>query len=324
MCGWPATDRFESESDKHLTLRARHKSSRWKSRVTTAVLSLAAVMLLAAVWAFIEPTLLVVSRTTVTSPEVPSAFSGKRIVFVTDVHAGPSYRRERVARLVDTINNQRPHIVILGGDYVGGADGGAEDFYPEAARIDAPMGVLAVLGNHDGREGADVARSELASIGAVLLENQNARVRVQGAWIRVGGVADSSAGEPDVYGAARDIAKGEYAILVSHTPDTFARGLSAVPGAFDLALAGHTHAGQVTLFGLAAPWTPSAYGERYRQGWLEERGVPILVSRGVGTVYVPVRFFAVPEIHVIELRTGDASVVKGRSEVHGDWWPLGR
>ncbi len=296
----------------------RQRSQRLGAVATTAVV----LTLMMALWAYVEPYLLAVSRATVTSPDLPTAFSGTRVVFVSDVHAGPFYGRERVARLVDTINGQRPDLVILGGDYVGGDRDGAHAFYPEAARISAPMGLIAVLGNHDGWEGADVARSELASIGAVLLENQNARVRVQGAWIRVGGVADSSAGRPDIADAARDIARDEYAILVSHTPDTFAEGLGAVRGAFDLALAGHTHAGQVTFFGRAAPWTPSAYGERYRQGWLEEQGVPILVSRGVGTVYVPVRFFAVPEIHVIELRTGPASVAEERTELSVSWWPF--
>lgn len=282
--------------------------SRRATRALGVSLSIVAVILVVLAWALIEPRLLTISTTVVTSPEVPAAFDGTRIVFVSDVHAGPFFGEKRVAHLVDTINNQRPHLIILGGDYVGGGADGAEIFYPQAARLEAPYGIVAVLGNHDAWEGSDRARSELASAGITLLENKNARVRVPGAWIRIGGTRDESAGNPDPAKAAADIAKDEYAILVSHSPDTFAEGLKAVPGAFDLALSGHTHGGQVTLFGLWAPWVPSAYGERYREGWTEENGVPILTSRGVGVVYVPVRFISVPEIHVIELRQGDARV----------------
>jgi predicted MPP superfamily phosphohydrolase len=96
--------------------------------------------------------------------------------------------------------------------------------------------------------------------------------------------------------------------LVSHAPDYLATALPAAKGTFDLALSGHTHGGQVTLFGLWAPILPSRYGQRYSRGWLTEEGVPVLVTRGVATVGPPLRFFARPQLHVIELKRGPAGV----------------
>ena len=82
------------------------------------------------------------------------------------------------------------------------------------------------------------------------------------------------------------------------------------PGMFDVALAAHTHGGQVTLFGLWAPLVPSLYGNRYRTGWHDIAGTPTLVTNGVGTVGLPLRFFAPPQIHVIILRHADTASVR--------------
>ena len=260
--------------------------------------------LVMASWALIEPFTLGVEKAVLTSHAVPADFDGARVVFVSDVHAGPFFGRSRTARLIDRINALEPDLVILGGDYVGGERGGAGIFYPEAARLVAPLGVFGVLGNHEAWEGIEAARSGLASASVTLLENENVLVERGGSGIFVAGVDDLQTGRPDVTTASAGIVPGGFAILVSHNPDVFADALPEVGGAFDLALAGHVHGGQVTLFGGRALWVPSVHGERYRQGWREESGIPVLVSRGVGTVNLPVRFFALPQIHVIELKRG--------------------
>ncbi len=108
--------------------------------------------------------------------------------------------------------------------------------------------------------------------------------------------------------AARDVSPDSFAILIAHNPDVLPEGLPSAPRAFDLALAGHTHGGQITLFGLWAPTTHSAYDQRFRSGWSEVDGTPVLVSRGTGSYGLPMRFFAPPQIHAILLRRGDSSV----------------
>jgi uncharacterized protein len=242
------------------------------------------------------------------SPDVPPEFDGVRIVFAADLHAGRLLGQEHLSRTIDIINDLEPDLIMLGGDYVGGGRGGHEMFYEEAARLQAPLGVLAVLGNHEGRWLADEVRSELDAMGVIVVENQNVRVRSGEGDIRVGGVEDLTTGSPDIEAAAADIRTGEFAILLSHQPDVFPDGLARTRGAFDLALAGHTHGGQLTAFGLWAPMIPSRYGQRFLRGWSDVEGVPVLVTRGTGVYLLPMRFFAPPEVNVIELRRGVARV----------------
>lgn len=276
------------------------------TRAAVTAVGIVVLLILALVaWALIEPHTLAVTRATITDHEVPAGFDGARIVFVSDVHAGRYFGRSRVARLVDRVNALEPDLVILGGDYVEGHSGGADAFYPEVARLIAPSGVFAVMGNHEAWEGADEARSRILEAGITLLENDVVIANRNGAGIYVAGVEDLQTGAPDVSVVATEVLPVGFGILVSHNPDVFARQLPAHEGLFDLALAGHLHGGQVTLFGERALWAPSAYGSRYLEGWREEAGTRILVSRGVGTVGLPIRFFAPPEIHVIELRRGE-------------------
>jgi predicted MPP superfamily phosphohydrolase len=268
-----------------------------------------AVLALAVGWSFVEPRLVGVSRAIVSSPDVPAEFDGVTIAYLSDIHAGPYLGGAAADALVDKTMELRPDLIILGGDNVGGRANGVDIIYPRLRRLRAPLGVLAVMGNHDVWEGQRTARSRLESAGILLLENDAGRVRNGGGWIRVAGVEDLMTQRPSVSEAMTDIGTGEFAVIVSHHPDVFATQLAKHASAVDLALAGHTHAGQLTAFGLWAPFVPSAYGQRYRAGWLAENGVPILVSRGIGCVTLPVRFFAPPEIVFIQLRKGPKGVV---------------
>jgi len=278
---------------------------RW---VTALIIAAIAVPL---VWALVEARTLHVTHDVVTSPTVPSSFDGARIVFIADIHAGPYFGAGRMRNLVERVNELEPDIIVLGGDYVGGRANGKSVFYPAVGGFKARLGTLAVLGNHDTWEGKAEAIKGLEDAGIVLLANDHARIRGTGGdSIVIAGVEDLETGHPDAEAAAQDIARDGFAVLVSHNPDVFADALPATRGAFDLALAGHTHGGQLTAFGTIAPLVPSRFGQRYREGWLEEAGVPVLVTHGVGTVTAPVRFFAQPEINVIELRSGPASVAR--------------
>jgi len=231
---------------------------------------------------------------------LPSDLDGLRIVFVADVHAGPYFSRARVARLVEVVNEQQPDVVLLGGDYVGGRMNGARSFYPEIAGLSPRCGTFAVLGNHDVWEGADEAREGMRAAGIEVLENSNAAVPVGDATLWIAGLDDLYTGDPDVRKAAEDMpVDPDAAILLSHNPDAFIDALPDTGRTWDLALAGHTHGGQVALAGQAA-FVPSE--DRYRTGWLEEYGVPILVSNGIGTVTLPIRNEVLPQVHVITLR----------------------
>lgn len=262
------------------------------------------------VWSVVEARTLHITHDVVTSPNLPQAFDGTRLVFVADVHAGPYFGKGRMSNLVERVNALEPDILVFGGDYVGGRANGKSVFYPAVEGFTSRLGAVAVLGNHDTWEGKAEAIKGLEDAGIVVLENDHARVRGGGDSIVIAGIEDIQTGNPDAEAAAEDIARDGFAVLVAHNPDAFATALPATKGAFDLALAAHTHAGQLTAFGAMAPIVPSRFGQRYREGWLEEAGVPVLVSRGIGTVTLPMRFFARPEVNVIELRRGPARITR--------------
>ena len=254
-------------------------------------------------WSLVEPHTLHVVESEVSSPDLPPAFDGVRVVYLTDIHAGRSTSRARVAEVVDRVIALKPDLILLGGDYVGGWVDGAEKFYPEAARLSAPLGVFGVLGNHDIWEGSTEASAGLASAGIELLDNTSALLTRDGETIVVAGIDDVD-GTPDFPAAAAGIRKDQFAILLSHGPDPLVDLLPTAPDTFDLALSGHTHGGQLTLFGLWAPMVNSRFGNRYRTGWSRIADTPMLVSNGIGMVIIPARFGAPPQIHVITLRRG--------------------
>lgn len=253
-------------------------------------------------YGFAEARRIQVERRTITSPKIPEAFDGARVVFVTDVHAGPYFGDAQMRSLVQRVNELEPDVLLLGGDNVGGGRGsGASVFYPAARDFKARLGKYAVLGNHDVWEGEAEARKGLAEAGFDVLDNESVAVQSGGQQIFVGGIDDLYTGSPDAKAAAHDV-RGGFSVLMAHNPDAFDAELPRTPDTWDLALSGHTHGGQLTFFGRYAPILPSRFGNRYRTGWRKESGVPILVSNGVGTVTAPVRLFARPEIHVFELK----------------------
>ncbi|HSK47088.1 MAG TPA: metallophosphoesterase [Coriobacteriia bacterium] len=247
-----------------------------------------------------------VDEVELSSPRVTRDLEGLRIVFASDVHAGRFLSQRRVGLIIDSINALEPDLLVLGGDYVGGRANGAAAFYPEAARLEARLGKVAVLGNHDVWEGAAAAREGLSAAGILLLENSTETFRVKDSALTVVGLEDSYTGHPSVSTALAGPQGGApqgFPLLVAHHPDALTKALAERPDVFDLALAGHTHGGQVILFGSWALHVPPRFRQYYRSGWRVESGVPVLVSHGVGTVGIPLRMGAAPELHAITLRS---------------------
>lgn len=280
-------------------------------RGTVVALAVVAVVLLAATWAVIEPRTLWIERAVVTSPTVPESLDGVRIAYLSDVHSGGLLGAENVNEAMSDVAGLRPDVIVMGGDYEDETQEPIDAFYPALESLSRRYSVIAVLGNHDalGDRGETVTR-RLEDAGAIVLRNDRARLRFNGGSLRVAGIDDTAEGGADVAAATREIAKDEFVVGVSHRPDAFADAAAydTARHPFGLMLAGHTHGGQVTLFGLWAPVVPSRYGQTYRTGWNEIDGAPILTSNGVGVYKAPLRFFAPPQVHLIELRRGKASV----------------
>jgi predicted MPP superfamily phosphohydrolase len=281
-------------------------------------------------YGFVESHRIEVKRYTVTSPDVPAAFDGTRVVLLTDIHRGAFFSQDRVRRLVEQVNALGPDLVVLGGDYVYANTDYEASCFAELARLQAPLGRFAVLGNHDYGEyratangagdggttdgghdpgGTDPtpAIEAVQSAGITLLDNRAVWVEKAGRRIRVGGVGDYQEDTPDLAPTVEGTSAGDFVLLVSHNPD-YAEELPI--GAVDLVLSGHTHGGQVTFFGLWAPSLPSEYGQKYRTGLVVTEATTVIVSNGIGTIFPPIRFFARPQIVEITLRSGPPAALQ--------------
>ena len=220
-----------------------------------------------------------------------------RIAWLTDLHHGEFVRTPSVRAWIDATLDEAPDLVLLGGDLVDqtpGADADAS-LSAELARLRAPLGVLAVLGNHDHGRFRRIApfTTLLRDAGIEVLVNRGVSVRND---LHVAGLDDLRNGRPDLGATLRERPAAGATVLVSHNPDV----LPSVPTDVGLTLAGHTHGGQVVLPGVGALHTSSRYGDRFLSGWVEgpARGY---VSRGLGVTSIPVRINCPAELTIFDL-----------------------
>jgi hypothetical protein len=243
------------------------------------------------------------------------------LAVLADLHVGEPYMSlDRVSEIVERTNGLGADLILLLGDYAAGhrfvtRPVAMRDFAGVMRGLKAPLGTYAVLGNHDwwddrtaqltGRGPVTAAR-ELARAGIPVLENDALRLAKGGQPFWLLGLGDQLAfrrgggrGVDDLPGTLAKLADDAPAILMAHEPDIFAQ----VPERVALTLSGHTHGGQVRLFGYS-PVVPSRFRNRYAYGHVVEGGRHLIVSGGLGTSIMPVRFGVPPEIVLIEI--GDA------------------
>lgn len=260
-----------------------------------------------ALWAFvIGPRRLVVHAETLEVPHWSPKHDGLRIALLSDLHVGsPHWGLARTRELVERTNAEKPDLVLLAGDYVIDNVPLGEKIAPEPIAevlggLHAPLGVVAVLGNHDWwNDGERIARA-LRAKGIMVLENGVHTVTHAGESISIVGLADAMTRTPRTRQTLDSVPNGASAIVLVHEPDTF----TEVDDHPAITLAGHTHGGQVALPLLGRLVVPSAYGQRYAAGHVVEGGRHLFVTTGVGTSILPVRFGVPPEIAMLTLRRG--------------------
>ncbi len=247
---------------------------------------LALVALTAAYAFFIEPKRIEVTRQT---------FVGKvrrplRIAHLSDLHTQGFGPRERT--LVLLIRKENPDLIVITGDTVDA--GKLEPAKDLLANLSAPLGIWAVRGNWERWTLNEDERGFYAGLGVRFLENAGAAAR-DDLWIA--GLDDPSTGAPDLGRALTGAPLDSFKLVLMHAPDHFAE----IGGRFDLALAGHTHGGQVVLPLIGPLWLPEG-GRRYLRGFYSHNGSHLYVSRGIGTSRAPVRLNCRPELAIIDLR----------------------
>ena len=223
-----------------------------------------------------------------------------RVLLASDLHVqGPDMPPERVTRIVAQINALAPDLVLLAGDFSGDRQLATRWYSYEGALaplrdLNAPLGVVAVLGNHDHWRDAQAARRALVANGVRLLANDALRLGP----LALGGLDDDFTGRADL---PRTLARmrevGGVPVMLSHSPDPFPE-LAAGVG---LMVAGHTHCGQIRLPIVGAVTNESRYGDRYGCGRIDEDGRTLIVSAGLGTSVLPFRLGAVPDLWLIEI-----------------------
>ncbi len=239
-----------------------------------------------------------ISRRTVGVPKLPRAFDGTTIALVADIHHGPFWGIGFVRSIVEDTMGLAPDIIALAGDFVHREPDYIEPCIAELARLHAPMGVYAVLGNHDHWESAPRTRAALEQASIPEFNSAGVWLEKDGARLRLCGVDDLWTGRQDLKAALGDCGSGEAAILLSHNPD-YAETIT--DARVRLVLSGHTHGGQVIIPFWGAPMIPSRYGQKYREGLVQAPHTQVFVSRGLGTITPPVRFNCRPEIVLLTL-----------------------
>jgi predicted MPP superfamily phosphohydrolase len=225
---------------------------------------------------------------------LPAALAGLRIGLLTDVHRSRWVSEEDVARAVTILMNERPDLIVLGGDYVTWGDRAYVGPSAEAlAPLSASHGIFGILGNHD--DDHDMP-SALARNGVQVLKDARTRVHVRNTALDLIGIRYWTRRQGEIAALARHSAPAT--ILLAHDPR---RLTEAAALNIPLVLSGHTHGGQVVLPGIgavAARKFPVVAGFGHRDR------TTIFVSRGVGTIYVPVRLNCPPEVAVLTLDKG--------------------
>lgn len=249
--------------------------------------------------ALAEPFMLTIERREIFLKRLPKALNGLRIVQLSDLHLGPLTSDDQLRRAVNTANSLNPDIIALTGDYISHERQYAAPCAEIVGHLKARCGVYAVLGNHDHWTDAALITDLFRAEGIKVLINEGMRFEKDGASFWLAGVNDTMVGLEDLSLALAGCSAGEMKLLLAHNPIILRR---AAREGVDLVLSGHTHGGQVAL----RPERNATGRTRRRvlNGLGRYGDTQIYVTRGLGTVILPIRYGCPPEISLLELHCG--------------------
>lgn len=261
-------------------------------------------VMLAVVYMFIESYFIEIKKDEIISEEVPKEFNNIKIVFVSDIHCSWYFGEKRVRKIADKINELKPDIILLGGDYIYGSEKYIQECFSGVSNLKSKYGIYAVLGNHEQHGTKIKIVKKIKENGFFLLDNDFKWIKRGNDKIKICGVADYIWDTPKIEKSISDTKKEDFVIMVSHNPDYVEKINS---DKVDIILAGHTHGGQFTFFRQVFPFKNSENGTKYLGGVVKNKNNIVLVSNGVGTIVLPMRFCAKPQINELILKNNKKS-----------------
>lgn len=275
-----------------------------KSKIGIWVLIFLFIICIVVLYSYYEARNIRVVSYTFEHEDIPKNFNGKRIVFLSDIHCDQYLDEESLRELFHRVNYLEPDIILLGGDYVTTRKH-ISPYLSEIELLKSRYGIFAVLGNHDHWTDPQKIKEGMLASGITMVDNASSWVRIGTDSIKIGGVGDWWSDAQIINNTINDVAETDFCILLSHQP-SYIDDLKTEK--VDLMLSGHTHAGQITLFGQWAPIMPGQFSEglittkqEFRYGWIKKNNTQLYVTSGIGMGGFPFRFFAHPEIVEITL-----------------------
>jgi hypothetical protein len=303
------TDNIEKNSLLESTQKRQKNYQKIKKAIKLISLMAFLISSVLASWAFwFELDRLVVKSQEITLPKWHKEHQGLKVALLTDLHVGsPHINLEKLDLIVEKTNKENPDLVVLLGDFViTGVTGGTfiepEPIAKGLKKLQAPLGVVAVLGNHDWWYDGERVRQSLQKEGIIVLENDSIKLTKNEKNFWVSGLAEPwgrkfGAKKTDISETLEKVTDDNPVLMLTHNPDIFPQ----MPNRVSLTLAGHTHGGQVKLPIVGRPVVPSAFGERYAIGHIVENGHHLFVGSGIGTSIMPVRFCVPPEVTILKI-----------------------
>jgi predicted MPP superfamily phosphohydrolase len=229
---------------------------------------------------------------------LPKKLDGFKIIHLSDIHHSPFTDLKHINRAVKVANRLKPDLFILTGDYVSHETKFIAPVAKALGALKAEFGTYACLGNHDHWTDPDIVTEKFREAGITVLINEGFRLEVREASFWLAGVDDHMVGKTDLPAALKGSYPDEFKILLAHNPLIFRQ---AVRSGVDLTFSGHTHGGQVKVRDPEKRILPR---RKLSAGLHKRKDSQIYITRGIGTVVLPVRFQCPPEISMLTLRTG--------------------
>jgi len=239
------------------------------------------------------------SEVDVAIPNLPKDLDGLRLVQITDIHLSPFFSEKDLARAVDMANETHANIALVTGDLISRIGDPLDACLRQLAHLRADAGVLGCLGNHEIYTRTEAYVTEQGKRNGIeFLRNETRLLKFGAASLNVAGVDYQRFHTPYLVGAEKLVSADNVNILLSHNSDVFP---VAVKQGYDLTIAGHTHGGQVNFEILHQNVDVALYFTKFVRGLYRQGGKSLYVCSGLGTIGVPVRLGAPPEVSVIRL-----------------------